>query len=234
MKHWQSGKHFKELPAEEQDLIIAAWLAGFFTDRELVARKSPSYNTLTSPLFGALETAGYVEPVPGAGERWKISHDSNEIVSNEIRGHSAQYEPALREWYLWRFLSVNITAKAIVANAQRFGKMAPTPATLAELNECMAEIGVLQEKVGSDIFLHRWLQKFADRCGDALTRAAKGDVHALDAIRTDSFHTTWFEFHEFVLAMVATTRHEEQLLIRSGLENLSPESIGPEEDNRIR
>jgi hypothetical protein len=110
---------------------------------------------------------------------------------------------ALASIYDERFLDVNARFKALCARWQEEGERIELVAQAAAIHEEIAEL--LRSASLLDPFLGRYLERLAASMEDFLD----GDSSALVAPVGVSYHNTWFELHEDLIATLGRTRAEE-------------------------
>jgi hypothetical protein len=126
--------------------------------------------------------------------------DVDRRASRERLGAGAR---ALASLYDERFLGVNTRFKELCARWQQEGEQIELVEQAAAIHEQVAEL--LRSASLLDPFLGRYLE----RLGASMEDFLDGDSSALVAPVGVSYHNTWFELHEDLIATLGRTRAEE-------------------------
>jgi hypothetical protein len=110
---------------------------------------------------------------------------------------------ALANLYDERFLALNTRFKELCANWQQHGE---SIALIEQAEEIHAALDGLLTVAG----MHApHLERYRIRLGISIEAFLDGDPSALMAPIGDSYHNTWFELHEDLIATLGRTRAEE-------------------------
>lgn len=151
--------------------------------------------------LAALLDAGLVSETGGYHALTEAGRERDAELSREALGARAGELAAV---YDQRFLPVNVRFKALATAWQERGEQIELIEEAAELHDELE--AVLADSVGPAPHLRR----YQERLGAAMDRFLGGEGAALAGAQEDSYHSTWFELHEDLIATLGRSREKEE------------------------
>jgi hypothetical protein len=152
-------------------------------------------------LLVELEADGLVE---GTGGHFVLTPRGLERDEEELRARLGKAAVPLAVIYDERFLPLNVRFKTLAATWQEQGEGIELIEEAAALHEDAAT-------VLDDAAVHApHLKRYGERLDVAMDAFLFGDADALAGAGEGTYHGTWFELHEDLIATLGRSREEEE------------------------
>ncbi len=206
------------VPSSALSLVLFALRVRLFAELDAVAERCRLEVAEAEATLHDAAASGLVHHRDGARPGWRLTPHGRTVGAARWRAEAvdggqlpvitAQYEafralnrPFLEVCTAWQVRDLD----AGIINDH--SDPAHDAAVLDDLGELDAQVGPICDRLSASMQRYGW---YRPRFAAALGRARLGEIDAVAAPLSDSFHTVWFELHEDLLVTLDIDRADER------------------------
>ncbi len=206
------------VPSDELSLVLFALRVRLFAEVDAVAERCRLPIDRTAAVLADAAAGGLVHHRDGARPGWRLTPHGRSVGAARWRAEAVDGGciPAVTEQY-HAFRALNQPLLEVVSAWQVRDLEAGTvndhtdpahdAAVLDDLTELDTRVAPICDRLSASMQRYGW---YRPRFAAALGRARAGEVDAVAAPLSDSYHTVWFELHEDLLVTLEIDRADER------------------------